>query len=120
MRSVEEALPRLLAAAGAAISMMRCISGDILERAERGEAAATPGNSLALEAQVGEPTARKERSPIKESKGRPVKLMEEGGGGQRVKVKDLAHAADVRFLKGRFKWQCGKRGGGRRTLGIDG
>ena len=81
---MEAALSRLFAAAGADDSIVRRISGEILELDERGDTAMTPGKSLALEAQSGEPIALKERSPMKESRGRPVKLMEEGGGGMSV------------------------------------
>ncbi len=50
-----------------------------MEWDERGDAVTTPGKSLALEAQSWEPMAMKERSPMKESRGRPVKLIQKGG-----------------------------------------
>ena len=96
MRSIGAALLWLLAKAGAADRITRCISGETLDWEERGDAVTTPGKSLALEAQSGEPMAMKERSPMKESRGRPVKLIREGGRGGGIGVwnfKDLTHAS---------------------------
>ena len=58
------------------------ISGDILEFGGRGDAVKTPGKSLALEAHAAEPMAMKERSPMKESSGRPENLEEKNGEGE--------------------------------------
>ena len=51
-----------------------CISGDNLDSEDRGDAVTTPGNCLALEAHSADPTAIKDRSPMKDSSGWPVKL----------------------------------------------
>ena len=64
-------------------SRMELLSrGEIFEFGERGDTVIMPGKLLALEAQLSEPTAMKELSPMKDSKGRPVNLWLGGEGGE--------------------------------------
>jgi hypothetical protein len=70
-----EAAPLGDSAAAGTLALRACsVSGDILDSEERGDAVTTPGNCLALEAHSAEPTAIKDRSPMKDSSGWPVKL----------------------------------------------
>ena len=74
MRREDEA-PLGDSAAAGTLALRACsVSGDILDSEDRGDAVTTPGNCLALEAHSAEPTAIKDRSPMKESSGWPVKL----------------------------------------------
>ena len=63
------------AAAGTLALRAWSVSGEILDSEDRGDAVTTPGNCLALEAHSAEPTAMKDRSPMKDSSGWPVNAL---------------------------------------------